>query len=116
MATKATPRRLKIETATKARTKADLYRTLADNTDLTRRQISDVFDVLGAVVKKDLTKGGPGLVNVAGLMKISVQRKSPVPQRQGINPFTGQMTTFKAKPARNVVRVRPLKGLKDMVG
>ena len=115
MATKATPRRLKIETATKARTKADLYRTLSENTDLTRRQISDVFDVLSAVMKKDLTKGGPGLVNVAGLMKISVQRKPSVPQRQGMNPFTGQMTTFKAKPARNVVRVRPLKGLKDMV-
>lgn len=116
MATKATPRRLKIDAATKARTKADLYRTLADNTDLTRRQVGEVFDVLGAVIKKDLAKSGPGVVNVGGFMKVTVQRKPAVPARPGINPFTGQMTTFKAKPARNVVRVRPLKGLKDLAG
>jgi hypothetical protein len=32
-----------------------------------------------------------------------------------INPFTKEETLFKAKPARNVVKNRPLKGLKDMV-
>jgi nucleoid DNA-binding protein len=38
-----------------------------------------------------------------------------VPARKGINPFTGQETTFKAKPARTVIKVRALKKLKDMV-
>ncbi|MCA9287605.1 MAG: HU family DNA-binding protein, partial [Phycisphaerales bacterium] len=33
----------------------------------------------------------------------------------GINPFTKEKTMFKAKPARNVVRARPLKALKDAV-
>jgi nucleoid DNA-binding protein len=44
-----------------------------------------------------------------------VQHKPATKERQGTNPFTGEPTTFKAKPARNVVKVRPLKRLKDMV-
>jgi hypothetical protein len=30
------------------------------------------------------------------------------------NPFTKQEQMFKAKPARKVIKVRPLKALKDM--
>jgi nucleoid DNA-binding protein len=52
---------------------------------------------------------------IPGLCKIVVQRKPATKERQGINPFTGEETTFKAKPARNVIKVRPLKNLKDMV-
>jgi nucleoid DNA-binding protein len=52
---------------------------------------------------------------VPGLMKITVQHKPATKPRKGINPFTGQEMMFKAKPARNVVRIRPLKSLKDMV-
>jgi hypothetical protein len=48
-------------------------------------------------------------------MKIKLVHKPAVPERRGINPFTKEETTFKAKPARNVVKVQPLKGLKDMV-
>jgi len=48
-------------------------------------------------------------------MKIKVIRKPATKARKGINPFTGEETMFKAKPARNVVKVLPLKGLKDMV-
>ncbi len=48
-------------------------------------------------------------------MKLTVLRKPATKARKGINPFTGEETTFKAKPARNVVKIRPLKNLKDMV-
>ena len=48
------------------------------------------------------------------LMKIVVVQKPAVPAHTGINPFTKQPMTFKAKPARRVVRVRPLKALKEM--
>jgi nucleoid DNA-binding protein len=48
-------------------------------------------------------------------MKVEVKRKPATKARKGINPFTGEETMFKAKPARNVVKVRPLKKLKDMV-
>jgi hypothetical protein len=32
----------------------------------------------------------------------------------GINPFTKQEQMFKAKPARKVIKVRPLKALREM--
>jgi Bacterial DNA-binding protein len=35
------------------------------------------------------------------------------PKRKGINPFTGQETTFAAKPATVKVKARPMKKLKD---
>jgi nucleoid DNA-binding protein len=52
---------------------------------------------------------------VPGLMKLKVVRKPATKERQGKNPFTGEPMTIKAKPARNVVRVQPLKALKDLV-
>ena len=35
--------------------------------------------------------------------------------KKAVNPFTGEAMTFKAKPARKVVKVQALKALKDMV-
>jgi nucleoid DNA-binding protein len=48
-------------------------------------------------------------------MKIKVINKPATPARKGINPFTKEEVMFKAKPARNVVKVQALKTLKDMV-
>jgi nucleoid DNA-binding protein len=48
-------------------------------------------------------------------MKVKVVRKPATKARKGTNPFTGEEMMFKAKPARNVVKVLPLKGLKEMV-
>ena len=53
--------------------------------------------------------------NVVGLLKLKVVRKPATKERPGTNPFTGEATIFKAKPARNVVKALPLKALKDMV-
>jgi hypothetical protein len=46
---------------------------------------------------------------------VKVIRKPKTKAHKGINPFTKEETVFKAKPARNVVKILPLKGLKDMV-
>ena len=74
-----------------------------------------MFHVVGSIIRADLAKGGPGVVKLAGLMRITVQRKPATKARMGINPFTKEEVMFKAKPARNVVKVRPLRLLKDMV-
>jgi hypothetical protein len=74
-----------------------------------------VFGALGELLAADLGKKGPGIVQVPGLMKVTVVRKPATKERKGINPFTGLETTFKAKPARNVVKVRAMKALKSMV-
>src|SRR6266568_3236471 len=68
-----------------------------------------------ARIKADLSKNGAGVFKVPGLMRITVKRKPATKARMGINPFTKEQVMFKAKPARNVVRVRPLKPLSQMV-
>lgn len=102
-------------TNAKARTKSQVYGELADYGELTRKQVAGLFDGLAGMIKKDLGKRGPGTFTVPGLMKIKVVRKPATKARKGINPFTGVEMMFKAKPARNVVKVQALKGLKDMV-
>ncbi|MEE9422699.1 MAG: HU family DNA-binding protein, partial [Gammaproteobacteria bacterium] len=67
------------------------------------------------LIKRDLKRNGPGVYTVPGLMKIKVVRKPATKSRKGVNPFTGEAMVFKAKPARNVVKVLALKALKDMV-
>jgi nucleoid DNA-binding protein len=101
--------------AVKPRTKSDVYRELADRTGLTRKQVVSVFDEMSGLIKKDLGRRGPGIFNIPGLLKIKCVRKPATKARKGINPFTGEETVFKAKPARNVVKAQALKALKDMV-
>ena len=101
--------------AAKSRTKSELFTTIAESTDLTRKQVAAVFDEMAGLIKKDLGKRGPGAFTVPGLMKVRVVRKPATKARMGINPFTKEEMMFKAKPARNVVKVTALKNLKDMV-
>ena len=99
----------------KPMTKSEIVTGIAEETELTKKQVSAVFEAMSGQIKKSLGKRGPGAYTVPGLMKLTVVRKPATKARKGINPFTGEETTFKAKPARNVVKVRPLKNLKDMV-
>ena len=101
--------------ADKPFTKSETYAYLAHSTNLSRKQVASIFEELAGLIGKSLGKKGPGLYVVPGLMKIKVVRKPATKEREGINPFTGEKTIFKAKPARNVVKVQALKGLKDMV-
>lgn len=104
----------KAASAAKAPTKSEIYSHIASQTDLTKKDIAAVFDSLSGLIKKNVGKRGPGVFTVPGLMKITVRTRPATPARKGINPFTGEPTTFKAKPARRVVKVTALKGLKEM--
>ncbi|MEN1681749.1 MAG: HU family DNA-binding protein [Planctomycetota bacterium] len=101
--------------APKPLTKTEIYANIAEATDLTKKQVSEVLEALSDQIEKSLGKRGPGTFTIPGLCKIVVQKKPAVPEREGINPFTKEPTIFKAKPASNVVKIRPLKKLKDMV-
>ncbi|HEX6929896.1 MAG TPA: HU family DNA-binding protein [Gammaproteobacteria bacterium] len=101
--------------ALKPPTKSEVMGFISDDTGLSKKEVNAVFESLGKVMKKNLSGRGPGLFTVPGLMKVKVIKKPATKARKGINPFTGEETVFKAKPARKVVKVLPLKGLKDMV-
>lgn len=112
----AAPKATKIVPAKdKPRTKSEILTIISDHVGISKKEASQVFDVMGEMIQADLKKGACGAFNVPGMMKVMVQRKPATKARKGINPFTGEETVFKAKPARNVVKVRPLKGLKDRV-
>ena len=101
--------------AKKPPTKSEILNHIASETGLARKDVNAVFDSLGELIAKNLKPRAAGVFNLPGLMKIKVVKKPATKARKGINPFTGEETVFKAKPARKVVKVQPLKGLKDMV-
>lgn len=102
-------------TKEKAMSKMEVMNALADESGLTKQQISALLDGLGRLIAKNLDPQGPGVFTIPGLMKIKVVRKPATEAHKGINPFTKEEMIFKAKPARNTVKIVPLKGLKDMV-
>lgn len=104
----------KNQAAPKPPTKSEIYAHIAEETELSRKQVAAVFDSLSGLIEKNLKSRGPGVFSLPGLMKIKVIKKPATKARKGINPFTGEETVFKAKPARKVVKVLPLKALKDM--
>ncbi len=99
----------------KPRSKSEVMSVLAEQAGISKKEVAAVFNAMGQMIAADLSKGSAGIFNVPGLMKVTVQRKPATKARKGIDPFTKEERMFKAKPARNVVKVRPLKGLKDLV-
>jgi nucleoid DNA-binding protein len=97
----------------KGLTKSQFASEVAAKTGLNKSQVHDVFTAMMDVVQSEVKGGRP--VSLPGLVKITLVRKPATPARPGRNPFTGEAITIKAKPARNVVKVRALKTLKDMV-
>lgn len=114
-AKKTTTTERKIKAIKDPMTKTAIMTQIAENTELTKKQVSAVFDELSDLIEGHIKKRGAGQFSLPGLMKVQVTRKPATKARKGINPFTGEETVFKAKPARNVVKIRPLKKLKDMV-
>ena len=113
--TKETVTRVSVQPAKAPRTKSEILALMADTTGLTKRDVRALFDSLHDLVGKDLGSKGCGLFTIPGLMKIRRIHKPATKARKGLNPFTKEEQMFKAKPARNIVKVRPLKALKDMV-
>ncbi|MGQ0604650.1 MAG: HU family DNA-binding protein [Anaerolineales bacterium] len=95
--------------------KSQFVAAVADKTGLSKKQASAALEAMIDIVVSQLGKKGPGEVIIPGLLKLLVQVKPAVPERNGINPFTKEPTVFKAKPARQVVKARPVKALKDAV-
>lgn len=94
-------------------TKSEVFGTIADQTDLTKKQVAEVFAALDGVIKKSLKANDA--FTLPGLAKMVVKKKPATKARPGKNPFTGEDIMIKAKPASKTVRIRPLKNLKEMV-
>lgn len=94
--------------------KSDIIRVITETTSLNRNHVKSVLECLHQVIEKHVNKSGPGVFVMPGLMKITVVKKPARPARKGINPFTGEETVFKARPASRALKIRALKKLKEM--
>src|SRR5215470_3435885 len=105
--------RIRGDTMATQLSKSQLVERIATTTELSKRDVKNVMDTLTDVGHKELKKNGVFLV--PGFAKFVVIKKPATKARKGTNPFTGEETVFKAKPARKVVRARPVKAAKDAV-
>lgn len=93
--------------------KSALMQKIADTTELSRKDVKAVIENLTQIGYKELKKNGS--FTLPGFAKFVVVKKPATKARKGTNPFTGEEMMFKAKPARKVVRARPVKAAKDAV-
>jgi DNA-binding protein HU-beta len=98
---------------TKLMSKSELIQKVADQHSLAKKDVKSVIEALASVGYKELKKNGAFLL--PGFAKFVVIKKPATKERPGINPFTKEPTVFKAKPARKIVRARPVKAAKDAV-
>src|ERR1700745_1787060 len=95
-------------------TKSQLVEKLSEHHyELSQRDIQGVIESLASVGHKELKKAG--VFVVPGFAKFVVIKKAATKAREGTNPFTGEKMMFKAKPARKIVRARPVKAVKAAV-
>ncbi len=94
-------------------TKSQIVASLAESTGLSKKQVGSVMDELDTLIERSIKKRGVGEFTFPGMMKITTVKKPARKARKGINPFTGEETVFKAKPASIAVKIRPLKKLKE---
>ncbi len=96
----------------KAPSKTEMLNNISAASGVSKKEVQAVLDALSAEIKKGLK--APGVVQIPGLVKISKVKKPAQPARKGVMVL-GQLRDLPAKPASTKIRVRPLKGLKEMV-
>lgn len=95
--------------------KSGMIKTITDVTCVSKKDVVAVLDCFNQVIEKHVKSGGPGKFVLPGMLKISVVKKPARPARKGVNPFTGEEITIKARPAYKAVKIKALKKLKEMV-
>jgi nucleoid DNA-binding protein len=95
--------------------KSQFVTTVAEKSGLNKKQTTSALDTINAIVAQQLGKRGPGEVLIPGLLKLNIVDKPATRKHEGINPFTKEPMTYKAKAARKVIKVRALRALKDAV-
>ena len=99
----------------KLMSKSELIQKISEHhpNNITRTDVRGVIESLAEIGYKELKRTGTFFV--PGFAKFVVVKKPATKARKGINPFTKEPTIFKAKPARKIIRARPVKAAKDAV-
>ena len=106
----------KLKSITTKQTKTQIIQAIAEETDLTRKQVAEVFGSLGNLIQRHMQKRGSGEFTIPETgVKVRRVRKPARKARMGRNPATGETIKIAAKPASTVVKVTALKALKETV-
>jgi DNA-binding protein HU-beta len=97
----------------KPMTKSELINKIAEHSELKKNDVKGIMETLATIGYAELKKNGSFLV--PGFAKFVVIKKPATKERAGINPFTKEPTVFKARPARKIIKARPVKAAKDAV-
>jgi nucleoid DNA-binding protein len=111
---KATPKR-STSAISKPFTKTEIVGAVADHVNLAKKEVVQVLESLLSLMTRHLKKGAAEVFVLPGILKMQVVHKPARKAREGINPFTGERTTFKAKPASRTIKIKALKKLKDEI-
>ena len=97
-------------------TKSAIIAEISANADLSKKQVTAVFQELNDLIARHVKKGAVGEFTLPGLLKIKTVKKPASKARKGVpNPFRpGEVMNVAAKPASTKVKVLPLKGLKEL--
>ena len=107
---------LQLKAISQKQTKVQILKDISEQTGLTLRQVKDVFTTAGHIAKCHLIKRGSGEFAIPEMaIKVVRKTKPATKARQGRNPLTGETIKIAAKPKREVIKVRPLKSLKEVI-
>jgi nucleoid DNA-binding protein len=111
---KSNPKKVKMTAIQKRMTKSEIITEISTNTQLSKKNIANILTELDVLIERHIKKRACGEFLLPGLLKITTMKKAAVPAREGINPFTNEPTTFRAKKASMAIKIKPLKKLKEM--
>ncbi|MBA2654968.1 MAG: HU family DNA-binding protein [Gammaproteobacteria bacterium] len=107
---------LQFKAITQKQTKNQILRTISEVSELSIKQIKDVFIITSLLARCHLVKKGSGEFTLPEMgIKVVRKTKPATKKRQGRNPITGETITIAAKPKREIIKVRALKSLKDIL-
>ena len=107
------PEEASMASKSKRMSKTEFIEAVANESGLDKKQVNAALDGLTGVIYKELKNQNE--VVIPGLVKLTAVTKPATPEREGINPFTKEKMMYKAKPARTVIKPRPLKALKEAI-
>lgn len=107
---------LQLKAIPQKQSKIQILKNIAEHTGLTLKQVKTVFTMAGHIAKCHIIKKGSGEFAIPEMaIKVVRKTKPATKKRQGRNPMTGETITIAAKPKRDVIKVRPLKSLKEAI-
>jgi nucleoid DNA-binding protein len=98
----------------KAMTKSQFIASIAEKTELSKKQVDAVLNEIIETIKGQLGGKGPGKFVFPGLARMTLTHREGV--KGGvtkINPLTGKEYVTKDKPPYNQMKIRPIKAIKE---